>query len=224
MKAGIVRFPGSNCDADCFHVMAEVLGKKAVYLWHEETSLHDLDLVVLPGGFAHGDYLRTGAMAKFSPILRPIREFAKRGGLILGICNGFQILTEAGLLPGALLRNLGQKFLCAWVDLRVDNHETPFTRAYAKGEAVRMPIAHGEGRYYLPQEGLRELEANRQVVFRYAEGSNLNGSVGAVAGVCNARGNVMGLMPHPERCSEKALGGEDGLRVFRSLERSLAAV
>lgn len=224
MTIGIVRFPGSNCDQDAFHVISDLLGEKAFYLWHEATSLENADAIILPGGFAHGDYLRTGAMAKLSPIMKPLKAFAERGGPVLGICNGFQILTEAGLLPGALTRNLHQQFICDWVHLRVDHPETPFTSAYRKEEVIRMPIAHGEGRYWIDAQGSKALEKNRQIVFRYCESdgtlsekSNVNGSVGAIAGVCNARGNVLGLMPHPERASELLLGGSDGLRLFSAI-------
>lgn len=221
MKVGVVTFPGSNCDADSAHAVEDVLREDVVPLWHEADALPSLDLVILPGGFTYGDYWRTGAMAKFSPILKPIREFAKEGGLVLGICNGFQILVEAGLLPGAFLKNVDQHFVCDWVSLRVENPATPFTRLYRPGEVIRMPVAHGEGRYYLDEAGLKTLELNQQVVFRYVD--NVNGSVNSIAGICNFGKNVLGLMPHPERCCEALLGGIDGLRLFQSAKESPAA-
>lgn len=228
MKFGIVRFPGSNCDSDCFHVVESLLKENAFYLWHEEKDLRGADCVILPGGFAHGDYLRTGAMAKISPIMDSIKTFAAAGGPVLGVCNGFQVLTEAGLLPGALLGNRDGKFICDWINLRVENASTPFTSGYKKGDVIRMPIAHGEGRYYLDGKDLATLEKNGQVVFRYCAASgectdagNPNGSLASIAGVSNERGNVVGLMPHPERCCEAALGGEDGLGLFRSIRNYL---
>jgi len=212
MKFGIVQFPGSNCDADVAHVVGEVLGQEWRYVWHADTELGDVDCVVLPGGFSYGDHLRAGAIARFSPIMAAVAEHAERGGLVLGICNGFQILVEAGLLPGALLRNDVLEFRCQWVEMRVERTDTPFTSGYEVGQRVRMPIAHGEGRYYA--EG-----PSGSVVFRYME--NPNGSVADIAGLANARGNVLGLMPHPERCAETALGGTDGLALFESVVKAL---
>lgn len=229
MKVGIVRFPGSNCDQDAFGVIARLLKEDAFYLWHQETSLHGADLVILPGGFAHGDYLRTGAMAKLSPLLAPIKEFALRGGLVLGICNGFQVLTETGLLPGALTRNINQQFICEWVHLKAENINTPFTALYKQDEVIRVPIAHGEGRYWIDEKGLNELVKNKQIVFRYCsasgeltEESNPNGSHSFIAGVCNKEKNVLGLMPHPERAAETLLGGDDGLKLFQSVRNAIA--
>jgi len=228
MKFGIVRFPGSNCDSDCFHVVESLLKENSFYLWHEENDLRGADCVILPGGFAHGDYLRTGAMAKISPIMDSIKSFAAAGGPVLGICNGFQVLTESGLLPGALLGNRDGKFVCDWINLRVENAGTPFTSGYKKDAVIRMPIAHGEGRYYLDGKDLAALEKNGQIVFRYCAGNgectdagNPNGSLASIAGVSNERGNVIGLMPHPERCCEASLGGEDGLVLFRSIRNYL---
>ena len=224
MRFGIVVFPGSNCEQDCLHVVRHVLRQPADYLWHEMTSLRGYDCVILPGGFSYGDYLRTGAVARFAPLMRAIVEFAHRGGLVLGICNGFQILLEAGLLPGAMLRNTALRFICRFVHLRVENAELPFTHLYRRGEVLRMPIAHNEGNYYVDDATLDALERQEQIVFRYctAEGeitdeANPNGSVANIASVCNEQGNVLGLMPHPERCSEAALGSEDGRRLFTSL-------
>ncbi|MER3456354.1 MAG: phosphoribosylformylglycinamidine synthase I [candidate division GAL15 bacterium] len=225
-RFGVVVFPGSNCDRDCLHVLHEVLGCPAEFVWHESEDLSGFDVVVLPGGFSYGDYLRPGAVAATSPVVRAVKHFAAAGGLVLGICNGFQVLTEAGLLPGALLRNRGATFRCEWVSLRVERSDTPFTALYEPGEVVRMPIAHGDGRYHAPEEVAEELERCRQVVFRYvdnrgrttAEG-NPNGSVHHIAGVVNRAGNVLGLMPHPERCAEEVLGGTDGRRLFESVHR-----
>ncbi len=221
MKCGVVVFPGSNCDHDVYHVLKHVLGQETSFLWHTDTSLRGVDLVVLPGGFSYGDYLRGGALAARSPILTSVREHANRGGLVLGICNGFQILCEAGLLPGALRRNRGLRFRCEEVFLRVERTDTPFTRLYAQREIIRLPIAHGEGNYENFSVELDRLEANRQVVFRYVgpngeleEGFNPNGSARAIAGIVNEVGNVLGLMPHPERAAEEILGNRDGLRLL----------
>src|SRR5215470_12518631 len=228
MRFGIVVFPGSNCDEDAFHTAKEVFGQDATYLWHKDTGLAGADVVILPGGFAHGDYLRTGAMARFSPIMAAIREFADRGGPVLGICNGFQILLEAGLLPGAMLRNRKLKFLCQHVHLRVEQIDTPFTSACRRGQVLTMPIAHGEGNYFADPETVARLEANRQVVFRYATASgelndeaNPNGSAASIAGLCSEGRNVVGLMPHPERACESALGSADGLVILESAVQSL---
>jgi len=224
MKVGVVVFPGSNCDRDAAHAV-RLAGAEAELVWHERTDLGGADAVILPGGFAHGDYLRAGAIARFSPVMAAVRDHAERGGLVLGICNGFQVLTEAGLLPGVLRRNTTLRFENRWVRLAVERRDTPFTRAVPAGMTLRMPIAHGEGAYWLPEADLDQLQARGQVVFRYAvpEG-NPNGSLRDIAGVTNERGNVCGLMPHPERASEALLGSDDGLLVMRSLVESLATV
>jgi phosphoribosylformylglycinamidine synthase subunit PurQ / glutaminase len=221
MRVGVVVFPGSNCDRDALHA-AGLAGADAVPLWHADPDLHGADAVILPGGFAHGDYLRTGAIARFSPVMGPVREHAERGGLVLGICNGFQVLTEAGLLPGALLRNQSLRFEHGWVDVIVERAGSAFTNNLAAGSRLRMPIAHGEGCYFLPDDKLDELDDRGQVVFRYAPGSNRNGSLRDIAGVLNEGGNVCGLMPHPERASERLLGSDDGLLLIRSLVESAA--
>jgi phosphoribosylformylglycinamidine synthase subunit PurQ / glutaminase len=221
MRVGVVVFPGSNCDRDALHA-AELAGAEALPLWHEDSDLRGADVVILPGGFAHGDYLRAGAIARFSPVMGAVQEHAARGGLVLGICNGFQVLTEAGLLPGALLRNRSLRFEHGWVDVTVERADTPFTHAAAMGSTLRMPIAHGEGCYFLPETELDALEARGQVLFRYAAGSNRNGSLRDIAGVINERGNVAGLMPHPERAAERILGSDDGMLLLRSLVESAA--
>ena len=224
MKVGVVVFPGSNCDRDALHG-ARLAGAQAELVWHEDTDLHGADAVILPGGFAHGDYLRAGAIARFSPIMGAIRDHAARGGLVLGICNGFQVLTEAGLLPGALRRNATLRFEHRWVSLSVERHDTPFTHAVPPGMRLRLPIAHGEGSYYLPEIELDALEAAGQIVFRYtAPEGNPNGSMRDIAGVTDASGRVCGLMPHPERASEPLLGSDDGLLILRSLVDSMARV
>lgn len=224
MRCGVVVFPGSNCDHDVYHVLKHVLDQEVLFLWHEDTSLKGCELVVLPGGWSYGDYLRGGAMAALSPVLGAVREHAERGGYVLGICNGFQVLCEAHLLPGALRRNRDLRFLCQDVVLRVERDDLPYTRRYRRGQVVRMPIAHGEGHYDHSPEGLDALEAKGQVAFRYAspegtldEAWNPNGSVRAIAGVVNEAGNVLGLMPHPERCAEEVLGNDDGLALFESI-------
>ena len=223
MKFAVVVFPGSNCDEDALYAATKVLGQHAEYVWHKQTSLQGADAVILPGGFAHGDYLRTGAMARFSPIMPAVEAFAAAGGPVLGICNGFQILLEAGLLPGAMLRNRDLKFHCEHVHIRVEQIDTPFTRSCRAGRVLRVPIAHGEGNYFADPETIASLEANRQVIFRYvdAEGrvtdtANPNGAAAGIAGLCNEARNVVGLMPHPERACEAALGSVDGLEIFRS--------
>ena len=226
MKFSVVVFPGSNCDEDAYYAAHDVLGQQAEYVWHKDTDLKGADVVILPGGFAHGDYLRTGAMARFSPIMREVRAFADRGGPVLGICNGFQVLLEAGLLPGAMLRNRGLKFRCEQVHLRVEQTDTPFTSACRKGQVLRLPIAHGDGNYFAEPDVIARLEANRQVVFRYTNAggdpvdeANPNGSAAAIAGLCNEARNVVGLMPHPERACESILGSADGLVIFESVVR-----
>ena len=224
MKFGIVVFPGSNCDEDAFHTATDVFGQNAEYLWHKDADLKGADVLILPGGFAHGDYLRTGAMARFSTIMGPVRAFAERGGPVLGICNGFQILLEAGLLPGAMLRNRSLKYRCEHVHLRVERTDTPFTSAAAAGQVLRIPIGHGEGNYFAPPEMLAQIEANGQVVLRYTDPQgrldeewNPNGSVNAIAAICNEQRNVVGMMPHPERACEALLGGVDGRVIFESI-------
>ena len=225
---GVVVFPGSNCDHDAYHVIKHVCGQEARFVWHKDADLSLLDAVVLPGGFSYGDYLRTGAIARFSPVMRAVGEFAGRGGAVLGICNGFQILQEAGLLPGAMLRNRGVKFLSQPVHVRVERDRTIATEGLRVGEVLTMPIAHGEGNFYATDEDLDRLERNGQVVFRYTtrdgrldDAANVNGSARAIAGVCNEAGNVVGLMPHPERAAEPLLGSADGRRLFEALVRSL---
>lgn len=216
MKFGIVLLPGSNCDHDAEHVVRNVLGAEAEILWHKDTDLRGADCVIIPGGFAYGDYLRAGALAKFAPIMESVKKHAAAGGLVFGICNGFQVLTEVGLLPGALMRNQHLRFLGRDVLLRVEQTDTPFTCELSVGQILRMPIAHGEGNYFADDATLDELERNGQVIFRYHQ-ENPNGSARSIAGICNRERNVLGMMPHPERCSETLLGGADGLGVFRSI-------
>jgi phosphoribosylformylglycinamidine synthase len=229
MKFGVVIFPGSNCDHDAYHVISKVVGQPVDFIWHRDTSLEGYDCVVLPGGFSYGDYLRTGAIASHSPIMRSVVEFAKRGGYVLGICNGFQILCESGLLPGALLRNKSLTYVCRHVDLRVERDDTAFTREYERGEVLSIPIAHGEGNYFCDPETLARVEGEGQVVFRYVdpsgeatEAANPNGSLVNIAGIISARGNVLGMMPHPERAAEEALGSTDGRALFTSLAAAIA--
>lgn len=224
MNIGVIVFPGSNCDHDCVHVLGDVLGQTVRTIWHKETALDNLDAVVLPGGFSYGDYLRAGAIARFSPVMGAVQQFAAGGGLVLGICNGFQILLEAGLLPGAMLRNESLAFICKDVYVRVENVATPFTRCYESGQVLKMPIAHAEGNYYTDAVTISQLQANAQIVFRYCtrDGhltgeANPNGSLNNIAGIVNARGNVMGMMPHPERCAEAVLGNDEGRRLFLSM-------
>ena len=224
LKFGVVVFPGSNCDADTLHAFRDVMGQTAVFLWHKDHDLRGVDCVVLPGGFSYGDYLRSGAIARFSPLMREVCEFADQGGLVLGICNGFQVLLELGLLPGAMLRNKNLKFLCRYVTLSLENERTRFTHKGRKGQILRIPIAHFDGNYYAPPETLREIEDQGRVVFRYAdaegratEEANVNGSLHNIAGLINARGNVLGMMPHPERAAEPLLGSADGRVIFESL-------
>jgi phosphoribosylformylglycinamidine synthase I len=230
VKFAVVVFPGSNCDQDAYHAATAVLGQSAELIWHKENDLKGADVVILPGGFAHGDYLRTGAMARFSPIMREVRSFAERGGPVLGICNGFQILLEAGLLPGAMLRNRGLQYRCEHVHVRVEQTDTPFTCAAHLGQVLRIPIGHGEGNYYAPPDVLDRIEANRQVILRYTtpdgrldDEANPNGSVNAVAGLCNEGRNVVGMMPHPERACEALLGGSDGLVILQSIVGAFAS-
>jgi phosphoribosylformylglycinamidine synthase subunit PurQ / glutaminase len=231
MKVGVVVFPGSNSDHDAYHVAKHVCGQDARFVWHKETDVGGVDAIVLPGGFAHGDYLRTGAIARFSPVMPAVVEFARRGGPVLGICNGFQILQEAGLLPGAMLRNRSVKFLSQPVHVRVERSDTIATAGLATGTVLTMPIAHGEGNFYLPDGDLDRLEGEGQVVFRYTrrdggldDASNPNGSARAIAGVCNKQRNVVGLMPHPERASDALLGSADGVVLLESLLTSCSVV
>ena len=231
MKFAVVVFPGSNCDHDAYHAAKHVLGQDAALVWHKDTSLGGADAVILPGGFAHGDYLRTGAIARFSPIMAEVQKFAAAGGPVLGICNGFQVLLEARMLPGAMLRNNVLQFRCEHVHVRVEQTDTPFTAACALGQVLRIPIAHGEGNYYAEPDVIEQLEKNRQVIFRYATAAgeitpaaNPNGSVNNIAGLCNERRNVVGLMPHPERACELAVGSADGLVLFESVVKSLIGV
>ncbi len=224
MNIGVVVFPGSNCDHDCVHVLGDVLGQTVRSIWHKETALDGLDAVVLPGGFSYGDYLRTGAIARFSPVMGAVQKFAASGGLVLGICNGFQILLEAGLLPGAMLRNKSLTFICQDVFVRVENAATAFTSRYESGQVLKIPIAHADGNYYTDEVTLSQLQANAQIVFRYCtpdgqitKEANPNGSLNSIAGIINARGNVLGMMPHPERCAEEVLGNEDGRLLFLSM-------
>jgi phosphoribosylformylglycinamidine synthase len=222
MRFGVIVFPGSNCDHDAFYAVGQNLGQPVQYIWHDESSLGNLDAVILPGGFAYGDYLRCGAIAKFSPVMNAVKKFAAAGGLVLGVCNGFQILVEAGLLPGALVRNRGLRFICRPVTLRVETADSPFTCAADRGRLLRLPIAHGEGCYYADERTLDELEAEDRVAFRYLD--NPNGSLRDIAGVLNRERNVMGMMPHPERATEPLMGSSDGLAVFQSMLRAGQAV
>lgn len=216
MKFGVLVFPGSNCDRDVQYVTRDLLKQPTRMVWHEETDVSDLDVVIVPGGFSYGDYLRCGAIARFSPVMQATVEHANKGKLVLGICNGFQVLTEAGLLPGALVRNRDLHFICDRVPLRVERTDTTWTQFYQKGEVITLPIAHGEGNYYADADTLARLEDNGQVLFRY-EGENPNGSLNNIAGICNEKGNVLGMMPHPERASDKMLGGTDGFKLFEGL-------
>ena len=228
MKFGVVVFPGSNCDHDAYYALGNILHKPVEFIWHQSQDLAQCDAVLLPGGFAYGDYLRTGASAHFSPVMQAVAKFAKSGGMVLGVCNGFQILLEAGLLPGAMMRNSGLRFICRPVHVRVEQTDTPFTNAATKGQILTMPIAHSDGNYTCDEATLAELERNRRVIFRYttADGSddaagNPNGSVANIAGICNRERNVAGLMPHPERAVEAALGSSDGLVIFQSMVEAL---
>ncbi len=237
MKFGVVVFPGSNCDHDAFYAIGNVLKKPVEFIWHQSEDLANCDAVILPGGFSYGDYLRTGAIARFSPVMKSVEKFANSGGLVLGICNGFQILCEAGLLPGAMMRNSGLRFICRHVHIRVEQTDTPFTNAAQQGDVLKIPIAHSDGNYTCDEATLADLEKNRQVIFRYTmtdgagraaaaqkeadDAGNPNGAIGNIAGICNRERNVLGLMPHPERAVESALGSSDGLVIFRSTVEAL---
>jgi phosphoribosylformylglycinamidine synthase subunit PurQ / glutaminase len=237
MKFGVVVFPGSNCDHDAFYAIGNVLQKPVEFIWHQSEDLANCDAIILPGGFAFGDYLRTGAIARFSPVMKSVEKFAKSGGMVLGICNGFQILLEAGLLPGAMMRNVGLRYICRHVHIRVEQTDTPFTNAAKQGQILKIPIAHNDGNYNCDEATLAELEKNRQVIFRYtapdgagrsvADGDeadaagNPNGSMNNIAGICNRGRNVAGLMPHPERAVEAALDSADGLVIFHSMVEAL---
>jgi phosphoribosylformylglycinamidine synthase I len=229
MKFGVVVFPGSNCDHDAFYAISQVLHQPVEFIWHQSQDLLNSDAIILPGGFAYGDYLRTGAIARFSPVMKAVEKFAKAGGQVLGICNGFQILLEAGLLPGAMMRNSGLRYICRHVNIRIEQTDTPFTNASQHGQILRIPIAHNDGNYSCDEATLAELENNRQILFRYTtpdgkndEAGNPNGSTGNIAGICNPERNVAGLMPHPERAVEAALDSEDGLVIFKSMVEALS--
>ena len=230
MRFGVIVFPGSNCDHDSYHAAITTTGQQATFLWHESHDLENCDAIIVPGGFAYGDYLRTGAIARFAPIMQELGKFAASGGLVIGICNGFQILCEAGLLPGALMRNAGLKYICKQVYLRVENADTPFTNSCSKGEVLQIPVGHMEGNYYCDQQTLATLKKQDRVVFRYctpdgqftAE-ANPNGSLDNIAGICNEGRNVLGMMPHPDRSSEALLGSSDGAKIFKSMAAALVA-
>ena len=231
MRFGVVVFPGTWSDADCYHVIESVLHQEVRYIWHKETDLSGIDCIVLPGGFSYGDYLRCGAIARFSPVMGSVIDFASKGGLVIGICNGFQILCEAGLLPGALIRNRDLQFHCEWTNLRTENTSTPFTGGLQSGQVISVPISHGEGNYFADPDTLAMLEANNRIAFRYAtpagqitDAANPNGALHNIAGIINERGNVLGMMPHPERCCEDIVGGTDGMYIFQSIVDSAALV
>ena len=215
MKFAVIVFPGSNCDVDMFHAIKDELGEEVDYVWHDTENLDEYDAILLPGGFSYGDYLRCGAISRFANAMKAVQKAAEQGKPILGVCNGFQILVESGLLPGALIRNENLKFMCRTVQLRVENNETMFTSQYGKDEVINIPIAHGEGNYYCDEATLKQLEENNQIAFRYVE--NPNGSVSDIAGIVNEKGNVLGMMPHPERAVDELLGGAEGLKVFQSI-------
>ena len=228
MKFGVVVFPGSNCDHDAFHAIGHVLQKPVEFIWHQSEDLHHSDAIILPGGFSYGDYLRTGAIARFSPVMKAVEKFASQGGLVLGICNGFQILLEAGMLPGAMVRNSGLRFICKHVHIRVEETNSAFTCAAKQGQILTIPIAHSDGNYRCDEKTLADLEKGQQILFRYTvrdgkndDAGNPNGSTANVAGICNARRNVAGLMPHPDRAVEEMLDSEDGLVIFRSMIEAL---
>ncbi|MDE5415191.1 phosphoribosylformylglycinamidine synthase subunit PurQ [Alkalihalobacterium chitinilyticum] len=218
MKFAVIVFPGSNCDADMYHAIADALGEEVEYVWHAETDLDQFDGILLPGGFSYGDYLRSGAIARFANVMESVIKAAEAGKPVLGVCNGFQVLLEAGLLPGAMKRNENLKFICRPVDLVVENNETMFTSEYEQGQVVSIPVAHGEGNYYCDEETLASLKENKQIVFSYS--TNVNGSLEQIAGIMNEQGNVLGMMPHPERAVESLLGSEDGLKLFKSILRN----
>lgn len=215
MRFGVIVFPGSNCDVDCYHTLKDVFGQRVEYIWHDTDKIDDFDCILLPGGFSYGDYLRCGAVAGFSKVMDGVREHARQGKLLVGICNGFQILTEMGLLPGALVRNRNLKFICNTAALRVENNQTPYTNQYESGEVINIPIAHGEGNYVAEESVLKELQENGQIIFTYTD--NPNGSMNNIAGICNRERNVLGMMPHPERACEALLGNDDGKRFFQSI-------
>lgn len=228
---GVIVFPGSNCDHDAYHALAHIMEVETKFLWHKDTDLSGIDFLLVPGGFSYGDYLRCGAIARFSPIMQSVVAFAERGGPVLGICNGFQILLEAGLLPGAMLHNKELRYICKQAHLRVESTNSIYTRALSKGQVLEIPVAHGEGNYFIDDEGLDELRENDQVLFRYSdadgnvnEQTNFNGSVDNIAGICNKQRNVLGMMPHPERAMEKMLGSDDGKLIFESILNELVAV
>jgi phosphoribosylformylglycinamidine synthase len=222
-KFGVLVFPGSNCDRDVAYVTQDILKQPTRMVWHQDRDISDLDVIIIPGGFSYGDYLRCGAIARFSPVMQQVVEHAQKGKLVLGICNGFQVLTEAGLLPGALTRNRDLHFICDRSPLKVERTNLPWTQAYANGEIITLPIAHGEGRYHADETTLAKIEDNNQVVFRY-ESENPNGSLNNIAGICNKQGNVLGMMPHPERASDAMLGGRDGLKLFAGLLEKMGAL
>ncbi len=224
MKFGVIVFPGSNCDYDAYMAIKTVIEQDVEFLWHQDSSLQNCDCVILPGGFSYGDYLRTGAIARFSSIMKRVMDFAKAGGLVVGICNGFQILLEVGLLPGAMLKNSSLRFICKFVHIKVENENTPFTNLSKKGQTLKIPIAHSDGNYFIHEEGLKKLKRNGQIVFRYCDQAgnvtpeaNPNGSLESIAGICNQTKNVLGMMPHPERASENILGSDDGKYIFQSI-------
>jgi len=223
VKFGVVVFPGSNCDRDVAYVTRDLLNQPTRMVWHEETDISDLDVVVIPGGFSYGDYLRCGAIARFSPVMQGIVEHALQGKLVLGVCNGFQVLTEVGLLPGALIRNRDLHFICDRVPIKVERTDLPWTQAYSHEQVLTLPLAHGEGQFYASDDTLKHLEDNGQVLFRY-KGNNPNGSVNNIAGICNRQGNVLGMMPHPERASDPMLGGTDGIGLFKGLLKEIVAI
>ncbi len=228
MKFGVIVFPGSNCDHDAYHVVSKHVGQPVDFIWHRETDLSSYDAVIVPGGFSYGDYLRAGALAHFSPVIKAVKEFAKKGKFVFGVCNGFQILCESGLLPGALMRNRGLHFICQHVNIRVENDKTPYTSELRKGEVLSIPIAHAEGNYVCDEKTLAELENNNQIIFRYCDEtgdlsdlSNPNGSLNNIAGISNKDGNILGMMPHPERACEELIGSNDGRDIFRSLTKTI---
>jgi phosphoribosylformylglycinamidine synthase I len=222
MKFGVIIFPGSNCDHDCYYAVKAVVGRPVEFIWHQDTSLKGFDAVILPGGFSYGDYLRTGALAKFSPVMRTVKEFADKGGLVIGICNGFQILTESGLLPGALMRNITRKYICKFLELSAETTNSPFTNQMQKGQILRIPIGHGDGNYFADPETLKQLNDEDRVAFRY-HGENPNGSQESIAGILSEGRNVLGMMPHPDRSSEQLLGSTDGKLIFESMVNALVA-